>query len=108
MPGTRRDFDQDQFISPFESARFDQSTGSIHLPFSRRELSMTASKEGAAKPRSTSADLPQERPTGNCGPMCQQSPLGAHGQDMYPQEFVRLVGCSDKRKQKAHATERLH
>ena len=69
---------------------------------------MTASKEGSAKLHSTTADLPQEKPAGNCGPMCQQSPLGAHGQDMYPQEFVRLIGCSDKAKRKAATTERLH
>jgi len=41
--------------------------------------------------------------------MCQQSPLGAHGHDMYPQEFVRLVGSSDKGKtKKVEKVERLH
>jgi hypothetical protein len=40
--------------------------------------------------------------------MCQQSPLGAHGHDMYPQEFIRLVGCSDKPKEKVDKIEHLH
>jgi hypothetical protein len=31
--------------------------------------------------------------------MSQQSPLGAHGHDMHPQEFVRLIGCSDQNRQ---------
>jgi hypothetical protein len=56
---------------------------------------MTTSNMGSAKMRSASADLPQTKPAGNCGPMSQQSPLGAHGHDMHPQEFVRLIGCSD-------------
>jgi hypothetical protein len=60
---------------------------------------MTASNLGAANLPSASADLPRKRPVGNCGPMCQQSPLGAHGHDMHPQEFVRLIGCSDQNKQ---------
>jgi hypothetical protein len=67
---------------------------------------MTVSNMGS---RSESADLPRKKPAANCGPMCQQSPLGAHGHDMYPQEFVRLVGCSDKgKKKKAEKAERLH
>lgn len=27
------------------------------------------------------------------GPMSQQSAFGAHGHDIHPQKFVRLVGC---------------
>jgi hypothetical protein len=27
------------------------------------------------------------------GPMSQQAALGSHGYDIYPQTFVRLVGC---------------
>jgi hypothetical protein len=27
------------------------------------------------------------------GPMSQQSTFGAHGYDIHPQKFVRLVGC---------------
>jgi hypothetical protein len=69
---------------------------------------MTASNVGSAKSRVTSADLQQKKPAGNCGPMSQQSPLGAHGHDMHPQEFVRLIGCSDKASQKADTMERLH
>ena len=71
---------------------------------------MTASNVGAAKLgsanlRSASADLPRKKPSGNCGPMCQQSPLGAHGHDMHPQEFVRLIGCSDQKKQGQESKE---
>lgn len=67
---------------------------------------MTISNMGS---RSVSADLPRKKPAANCGPMCQQSPLGAHGHDMYPQEFVRLVGSSDKGKKKqVEKVERLH
>jgi hypothetical protein len=69
---------------------------------------MTASNMGPAKSGSASADLPRKKPAGNCGPMCQQSPLGAHGHDMHPQEFVRLIGCSETRKQKVDTMERLH
>jgi hypothetical protein len=69
---------------------------------------MTASNVGAAKLPSASARLPHKKPAGNCGPMCQQSPLGAHGYDMHPQEFVRLIGCSDKGKQKDETIENLH
>jgi len=69
---------------------------------------MTASNMGS-NPRSAPAELPQKKRAANCGPMCQQSPLGAHGHDMYPQEFVRLVGCSDKgKKKKVEKVERLH
>jgi hypothetical protein len=70
---------------------------------------MTVSNMGS---RSASADLPRKKPAANCGPMCQQSPLGAHGHDMHPQEFVRLVGSSDKgnkgKEKKVEKVERLH
>jgi hypothetical protein len=29
------------------------------------------------------------------GPMSQQDAVGPHGHEMYPQKFVRLVGCHD-------------
>ncbi len=29
------------------------------------------------------------------GPMSQQDAVGSHGHEMYPQKFVRLVGCRD-------------
>jgi len=67
---------------------------------------MTVSNMGS---RSAPADLPRKKAAANCGPMCQQSPLGAHGHDMHPQEFVRLVGSSDKdKKKKVEKVERLH
>jgi hypothetical protein len=48
---------------------------------------------------STSVEPQQGKPAGNCGPMLQQGAMGAHGHEMHPQEFVRLIGCSDQRKQ---------
>jgi hypothetical protein len=68
---------------------------------------MPASNMGSSS-RSASVDLPGKKASGNCGPMCQQSPLGAHGHEMYPQEFIRLVGCSDKPKEKVDKIEHLH
>jgi len=58
---------------------------------------MTASSMSAANLRSASGEIAPKR-TSNCGPMSQQSPLGAHGHDMHPQEFVRLIGCSNQQR----------
>lgn len=60
---------------------------------------MTVSNMGAARTHSASDDPAPKKSVGNCGPMSQQSPLGAHGHDMHPQEFVRLIGCSDQSRQ---------
>jgi hypothetical protein len=53
----------------------------------------------ASNVATTSVDLHQGKPAGNCGPMSQQGAIGAHGHEMHPQEFVRLIGCSDQKKQ---------
>jgi hypothetical protein len=37
--------------------------------------------------------------------MSQQGSLGAHGHEMHPQEFVRLIGCSDQKKQDHESKE---
>jgi len=37
--------------------------------------------------------------------MSQQGSLGAHGHEMHPQEFVRLIGCSDQKKQGQESKE---
>jgi hypothetical protein len=47
----------------------------------------------------TSVETRQGKQAVNCGPMSQQGSLGAHGHEMHPQEFVRLIGCSDQKKQ---------
>jgi hypothetical protein len=43
------------------------------------------------------AEFPQKRDLignyGDHGPMSQQDAVGSHGHEMYPQKFVRLVGC---------------
>jgi hypothetical protein len=49
---------------------------------------MTASTQGRTKPSRTKAD------DDRCPPMSHQN-SGDHGHEMYPQQFVRLVGCHD-------------
>ena len=56
------------------------------------------------------AEFPQKRDVlaenGDHGPMSQQDAVGSHGHEMYPQEFVRLVGCHGSGKHEA--AYRLH
>lgn len=52
---------------------------------------MIASNMGSAP----AEPLKKKHTSSNCGPMTQQRALGAHGDDMHPQEFIRLIGCSD-------------
>ena len=56
------------------------------------------------------AEFPQKRDVladdGDHGPMSQQDAVGSHGHEMYPQEFVRLVGCHGSGKHEV--TYRLH
>jgi hypothetical protein len=40
------------------------------------------------------------------GPMPQQDAAGAHGHEMHPQKFVRLVGCHDSTTGKAEIPHR--
>jgi hypothetical protein len=48
----------------------------------------TASHQGSTEQaRARSGD-------GNCRPMSHQN-SGDHGHEMYPQQFVRLIGCHD-------------
>jgi hypothetical protein len=49
---------------------------------------MTASTQGRTEPSRTNAD------DDRCPPMSHQN-SGDHGHEMYPQQFVRLVGCHD-------------
>jgi hypothetical protein len=44
----------------------------------------------------------------NCGPMTQQGMMGAHGHEMHPQGFLRLVGCHETSCQREDAAPRLH
>ncbi|MBW7974560.1 hypothetical protein [Bradyrhizobium sp. BR 10289] len=49
---------------------------------------MTASSQGRTEqPRAKLDDI-------HCLPMANQN-SGSHGYEMYPQQFVRLVGCHD-------------
>jgi hypothetical protein len=66
---------------------------------------MTASNPGhaSAKPsRAQQSDV-------HCAPMSHQN-SGDHGYEMYPQKFVRLVGCHDvpASAQCKHQDEKLH
>jgi hypothetical protein len=86
---------------------------SIDLPFSRRELTMVASYTGATdsgadRAGGAPAELLNKPCRGNCGPMTQQGAMGAHGHEMHPQGFLRLVGCHDANRQKQDAAPRLH
>jgi hypothetical protein len=49
---------------------------------------MTASNQGRTEPSRARADEV------HCPPMTHQN-SGSHGYEMYPQQFVRLVGCHD-------------
>lgn len=58
--------------------------------------------------------LPTERPRENkrgpnCGPMMQQGAMGAHGHEMHPQKFIRLIGCCDSaRREQDDLLRHLH
>jgi hypothetical protein len=39
--------------------------------------------------------------------MTQQGTMGAHGHEMHPQGFLRLVGCHETNRQKEDAARRL-
>jgi hypothetical protein len=55
------------------------------------------------------AERPARKPSpANCGPMTQQGMMGAHGHEMHPQGFLRLVGCHETNRQKEEAASRLH
>jgi len=55
------------------------------------------------------AERPQDeqKKTANCGPMMQQGAMGAHGHEMHPQEFIRLVGCHEQSRRKQDVLQHL-
>jgi hypothetical protein len=57
------------------------------------------------------ADLPQKRDArvdhGDHAPMSQQDTVGSHGHEMYPQKFVRLVGCHGSEKHEVDVSSAL-
>jgi hypothetical protein len=61
---------------------------------------------------SAPADFPQKKHVisdcGAPGPMPLQGAVGSHGHEMYPQEFVQLVGCHDQNAGKHAVADRLH
>lgn len=64
---------------------------------------MTASNHGETEQSRTKPD------DIHCPPMTQQNSAG-HGHEMYPQQFVRLVGCHDVPAPSLHRREdeKLH
>jgi hypothetical protein len=57
---------------------------------------VTSSRMGSAPP-----EREHNKPkAANCGPMMQQGTMGAHGYDMHPQGFLRLIGCHESSRQK--------
>jgi hypothetical protein len=69
---------------------------------------MVASYMGATDPAAGRAAHAPAEPLGkpsrvNCGPMTQQGTMGAHGHEMHPQGFLRLIGCHELNRQKEDA-----
>ena len=54
----------------------------------------------------SSESLANKPSRANCGPMTQQGMMGAHGHEMHPQGFLRLVGCHETGRQKQRAAQR--
>jgi hypothetical protein len=75
---------------------------------------MVASYLGATDPDAgrvglEPAELLNSKPSrANCGPMTQQGAMGAHGHEMHPQGFLRLIGCHETNRQKEDAAPRVH
>jgi hypothetical protein len=67
-----------------------------------------ATDPGAGRACEGPAELLDKPSHGNCGPMTQQGPMGAHGHEMHPQGFLRLIGCHASNRQKQDAATRLH
>jgi hypothetical protein len=61
---------------------------------------------------SIATESPQEMDVitdrGAQGPMSQQDAVGSHGHEMYPQKFVRLVGCRDSNAARHEQADPLH
>ena len=66
------------------------------------------SATGARRAGESSTERPGKRSNVNCGPMMQQGTMGAHGHEMHPQGFLRLIGCHETNRQKEDAPPRLH
>jgi len=62
----------------------------------------------ASKARPASVPTPHEaEPAPECQPMIEQDMQNAHGHDMHPQKFVRLVGCHEESLRKADDEEHV-
>lgn len=69
---------------------------------------MGATNPGARRAGEVTAESLNKPSRTNCGPMMQQGAMGAHGHEMHPQGFLRLIGCHETSRQKADAPPRLH
>ncbi|WP_439408236.1 hypothetical protein ACNJX9_06900 [Bradyrhizobium sp. DASA03076] len=54
----------------------------------------TPSVKAAIKGRASAEPSPAKLDDVRCPPMSHQN-SGSHGHEMYPQQFVRLIGCHD-------------
>jgi hypothetical protein len=66
---------------------------------------MTAARHG----RTVADQSPAKLDDARCPPMSHQN-SGGHGHEMYPQQFVRLIGCHDvpARALRKRQDEKLH
>lgn len=70
---------------------------------------MGAAELGAVRGEPAPAEPSDNNTSGtNSGPMAQQGAMGAHGHEMYPQAFVRLIGCHEAKNPGRDAAHRLH
>jgi len=67
-----------------------------------------ATDPGAGRAGEAPSELPDKPSHSKCGPMTQQGMMGAHGHEMHPQGFLRLIGCHETNRQKQDAAPRLH
>jgi hypothetical protein len=69
---------------------------------------MRATDKGVGRAGAVPAECLNKPSHPNCGPMTQQGTMGAHGHEMHPQGFLRLIGCHETNRQKEDAEPQLH
>ncbi|MGY0571175.1 hypothetical protein ACTGJ9_009120 [Bradyrhizobium sp. RDM12] len=65
----------------------------------------TSSTPVASHGRTSMEPLPTKLDEARCAPMSHQN-SGSHGHEIYPQQFVRLIGCHEALRKRA--SENLH
>lgn len=69
----------------------------------------TSNTTVATRGRTPAEPLPAKLDDARCPPMSHQN-SGSHGHEMYPQQFVRLIGCHDASLEalRKRESEKLH